>query len=196
MKKLLIIVCLSSLLCYGQSSSKKENAITKGNIHFTFNGEKYELPISQVTLRKENHIILSLRAEHNDSTSRQMIAIEIGLTQLSMDSLSINRGVKIEVSTRDNLTSTGHDLYLNMTEGMEFAKEKGDFTHYGYYNKGERVSWDLTSVAMGFTKCGLNYDGKNLKICAGFDIDFKTTLNGVKEKVVGDLKDCFLEVIL
>jgi hypothetical protein len=189
MKKVIMFLLFVSSFCYGQSDAK-------GRIHFTFMGEKYDLPISQVTLRKENNIFLSLIAEHNDSLVSQRISIEIGFTQLSMDSLSMWKGAKIEISTRNNVEITGHDLYLNMTDGGQFEKSKGDYTHYGYFNKGERVSWELTSVAMGFTKCGLDYDGKALKFCAGFDVDFKTTLNGVKDKVVAQLKDCFFNITL
>jgi hypothetical protein len=189
MKKLIILLFLITSFGFSQTN-------TKGRIHFTFEGEKYDLPISQVTLRKENNMYLSLVAEHNDSLSTQRIAIEIGFTQLSMDSISISKGVKIEINTRDNIEMTGHDLFLYMNDGMEFEKNKGDITHYAYFTKGERVSWELTSVGMGFTKCGLTYDGKELKVCGGFNIDFRTTLNGVKDKVVAQLKDCFFDIVL
>lgn len=189
MNKSIIVLLFLSFICYGQSDMK-------GRIHFTFAGEKYDLPISQVTLRKENNIFLSLIAEHNDSLASQRISIEIGFTQLSMDSLSMSKGVKIEISTRNNVEAKGHELYLSMNDGYQFEKGKGDYTHYGYFNKGERVSWELTSVGMGFTKCGLDYDGKVLKFCAGFDVDFRTTQNGVKDKVVAQLKDCFFNITL
>ena len=71
MKKLLILTLLAASLFFAQENSK-------GRISFVFNGEKFDIPISTVTIMKQNNILVSARAEHNDSTIIQTVNLEMG----------------------------------------------------------------------------------------------------------------------
>jgi len=61
MKKLIILVLVTGSLIFAQENSK-------GRISLVFNGEKIDLPIRNVTVMKQNNILISIRAEYNDST--------------------------------------------------------------------------------------------------------------------------------
>ena len=57
----------------------------KGQISLLLNEEKIELPINVVSLRKENKVLISIRAERNTEDIQQLISLEWEFKKLSTD---------------------------------------------------------------------------------------------------------------
>ncbi|MCB0753179.1 MAG: hypothetical protein KDC52_17030, partial [Ignavibacteriae bacterium] len=77
MKKYLVVALI--LLCsmaYGEENYK-------GKISLIFNGEKIELPINIVTLKKENKILISIRAEQSNEEDQQLFKLEWEMDKLT-----------------------------------------------------------------------------------------------------------------
>jgi hypothetical protein len=187
MKKLVILILFAASLIFAQDNNK-------GRISFVFNGEKIVLPINTVTIMKQNNIIINTRAEHNDSTSRQMVAMEIGLEKLSADSSKLTT-IKVNIDLKDfsNLSGKNITFSFNMDIFGSVNGEK-DNASYVSYNKGERLSWDINSIQLTVDKMKINYTGKELKITGGFSVVCKPKV--VLTGQIAEIKDCTFEIIL
>jgi len=187
MKKLLIIIFLACSFIYAQENNK-------GNISFTFNGKKINLPIHSITLIKQDNIIVTARAEHNDENIQQMVSLELGFNKLS-SSEKKSPLFRIDINLRDNINHTGNDLSIQFdNKGISGGNGKNETAHYGVFNKGERVSWDINSLHMVFNVTNVSYSDKELKISGTFAGTFGSTI--APKGQVADIKDGKFEIII
>ncbi len=189
MKKLLIIIFVSAIALFAQENNK-------GRISLVFNNEKIDLPINTITIMKQNNILVSVRAEHNDSISQQMVSLELGYSKLSTERSEGEGSFRIDISTRDNSKLSGKDLSVWYDSKYEFASDKQgrETAHYGVFNKGEKVSWEINSLSLRINTSKIIYDGNNLKIVGEFSGTFRSTL--AKDKEISEIKDGKFEIII
>ena len=182
MKKLFVLILLvTSFLCAQE--------INKGRISLVFNGEKINLPISSVMIRKENHIIVSIRAESNDSTEQKEIAFDLGLNELtSKHDAGILEGTRFNITSRDNAKSTGSDLSIN------FGNLNKEAAYYRVFNKGEQISWEVNSVSMRIKVSNIVYANGDLIMTGEFSGTFRSTL--AKDKEISEIKDGKFKIVI
>ena len=182
MKKLVIVFLLAFVTVFPQQN--------KGKISLTFNGEVIELPINTLTLRKEDKILISVRAEQNDSVTQKMIALELGFKKLTVDDKTGPDiyETRLQISSKKNLDYSGKEFILNFSKGGE--------GRYGIYKKGERVSWDITNIQMKFSMKEISYENDRLIIEGEFSGTFRSTLDGTLRKDIAEIKDGKFEIIL
>ena len=125
-----------------------------------------------------------------------MVAIEIGLNKLSSkpDAETLE-GTRIVIYTRNNKTQSGKDLSIWFNENeLDNEKSKSEGAHYGVYNQGERVSWEINSVSMKIDISSINYIDDALHIIGELSGTFKSTLapKGQGAKI----EECKFEIII
>ncbi len=189
MKKVLLLLLFIVPFIYAQQNSK-------GTISLMFNGEKIDLPVRTVILRKEDHIILSIRAEHNDSNIQQMVSLEVGLNELSSGpNAETLEGTRIDINTRNAATNSGKSLSIWFNNNKPAnGKSQSEAAHYGVFNKGERVSWEINSISMKLAVTSVKYVNGSLHIEGEFQGIFKSTL--APKGQVAEIKDGKFEVII
>jgi len=182
MKKLAIVFLVTFVTAFPQQD--------KGKISLNFNGEAIELPINTLTLRKEDKILISVRAEQNDSVSQKMIALELGFKKLSVEDWKGLEpyNTRLQISSRNNKESSGKEFML------DFAKDGEG--RYGIYKKGERVSWDITNIQMKFSIKKISYENDRVIIEGEFSGNFRSTLDGALRKDIAEVKDGKFEIII
>jgi len=188
MKKVLFLISFLVPFLLAQQSNN-------GNIRLVFNGEKINLPINAVSIHKDNGIILSIKAEKEDSIIKQMVKLELGLNELSSKPDAVTfEGTRIDIRTRDNKNISGKEL------SMWFDGQSGDennyfeAAHYSVFSEGERVSWEINSLSMKLNITDVYYINGALHINGEFNGTFKSTL--APEGQVAEIKDCKFEVII
>ncbi len=182
MKMLAIIIILAFVTVFPQQD--------KGKISLNFNGELIELPINTLTLRKEDKILISVRAEQNDSVSQKMIGLELGFKTLSVDDRKEPDlyETRLQISTRDIKESSGKELLLSL-----HGEPEG---HYGIYSKGERVSWDISVLQVKFSMTKISYENDKLIIVGKFSGTFHSMLDRTVRKDIAEIKDGKFEIII
>ncbi|MBT8379099.1 MAG: hypothetical protein KJN64_07705 [Ignavibacteria bacterium] len=189
MKKMILFLFLIASFTLAQSHSQ-------GNISLVFNDEKISLPINSASIQKGESILLRFKAEYNDSSVQQMVAIEIGLNKLSSkpDAETLE-GTRIVIYTRNNKTQSGKDLSIWFNENeLNNEKNKSEGAHYGVYNKGKRVSWEINSVSMKVDIISINYIDDALHIIGKLSGTFKSTL--APEGQDAKIEECKFEIVI
>lgn len=188
MKKLVIIIFISAIALFAQGNNK-------GRISLIFNGEKIDLPVTSVTLIKQDHIILNARAEHNVDKVQQMVALEIGFKKLAPGDSSLFPLIRININLRDNSKQTGNDLAIQYdNSGINGGNGKNEAAHYGVFNRGERVSWDINTMSLRFNLTNVSYTDNELKISGSFSGTFSSTI--APKGQVAEIKDGKFEIII
>jgi hypothetical protein len=169
MKKIIILYLLIVPFIFSQQRNN-------GNISLVFNKEKIDLQISSVTLIKNTGIVLSIKAENQDSNYQQFVALELGLKKLSEEpDAETFDGTKIIIRTRDNKTDSGKELAIWFEDDDFTGSEKASETiHYGIYNKGERISWGITSVSLKIDITEVQFKDGVMHIEGEFNGEFKS----------------------
>lgn len=188
MKKIIVLIFLIVPCFFAQQSSN-------GNISLFYNKEKIDLPINSVLLQKENGIALSIKAEKQDSNTQQFISFEFGLKELSAEpDVEVLEDTKINIITRDNKTDSGKELSMSFKDD-ELIDSKNEFEkmHYGIYNKGERISWGITSVSLKIDITSVSYEDGRLHISGKFNGTFKSNAAPVDQ--IAELENGEFEVI-
>ncbi len=161
----------------------------KGRISLIFNGEKIELPIKSVTVRKENNIIVSVRADYQDRTKRQNVELDIGLKELAAGhNAETLEGTRFNISTRNIHESTGKDLSIN------FGSSNKEAAYYRNFKKGEQISWEVNSVSMRLNVSQIVFTGGDLIISGEFSGTFKSTL--AQDREISEIKDGKFKIII
>lgn len=188
MKKFLIIVFISATVLFAQENNK-------GRISFIFNGEKIDLPITSVTVMKQDQIIVNARAEHNVDKVQQMAALEIGFKKLAPGDSSLFPLIRININLRDDSRRTGNDLAIQYdNSGITGGNGKNEAAHYGVFNRGERVSWDINTISLRFNITNVSYTDKELKISGSFSGTFSSTI--APKGQVAEIKDGKFVIII
>ncbi len=188
MKKLLIITFICAAALFAQENNK-------GRIIFIFNGEKIDLPITSVSIIKQEHIVVNARAEYNADKVAQMVALEIGFKKLAPGDSAAFPLIRINISLRDNSKQTGNDLSIQYDRnGVSGGNGENETAHYGVFNKGERVSWDINKLSLRFNITSVSYTDRQLKISGTFSGTF-SSLIAPKGQIV-DIKDGEFDIII
>jgi hypothetical protein len=188
MKKLIIFILFAASLIFAQENNK-------GRISFVFNGEKIDLPVSNVTIAKYDNIILNARAEYNDSTVQQVISLEIGFKKLSSGDSALYFPFNIYINLKNNSNDSGENLTFSYTaDGPKSGNEKHERAHFGVYSKGESLSWDVNRLQVTYDIANIIYTGKELKITGSFSGKFQSKIG--PEGQIAEIKDGKFEIII
>ncbi|KAF0153582.1 MAG: hypothetical protein FD143_114 [Ignavibacteria bacterium] len=182
MKKILMILFLFSTVTFSQ--------VDKGRIRLEFNGEKFDLPINSIVLRKENEIVISARAEKNDSTGQQLISMELPFKELDKANLGV--GIK-ESELRFQILSRTKAYKIERRFNFNYGPK--DVAVEFYYGK-ERVNWQYPSMQLKIEATKIDYNGKELKIVGGFSGKYKSNMPSESSKTIVEIKDGYFEIIL
>ena len=169
MKKILVLISLVAICCFAQQNNK-------GNLSLVFNGEKIDLPVNYISLIKDDNIILSFKAEKQDSNVQQFVAIDLGLKKLSSepDAESLE-GTKIIIRTRDKKTDSGKELAIWFDKDeSKHRKNRLETIHYGIYSKGEMICWETTSVSLKIDITEVQLKDGVMHIKGEFNGEFKS----------------------
>ncbi len=188
MKKLLLIIFLTASVLFAQDNNK-------GRISFVFNGEKIDLAFTSILLQCSDKILISARAEHNDSNVQQMVALEIGFKKLASGDSALARPIIIDINLRNNVNRTGKYLSIRYDKnGLEGGKEENGAATYGAFNNGEKVSWNINSLHLMIGTTSVTYSGKELKITGSFSGTFGSTI--APKGQIAEIKDGKFEIII
>lgn len=143
MKKILALISSVAICCFAQQNNN-------GNISLVFNDEKIDMPINNISLNKDDSIVISFKAEKQDSSIEQFMSLKIGLNELSSEPNAESlEGTKIIIRTRDKKTDSGKELSVWFDEDeSKHCKNQLETIHYGIYSKGESINWEITSVSL------------------------------------------------
>ncbi len=168
---------------------------TNGTISLVFNGEKISLPISKVSIKKDNSILLSIKAEIQDSSIQQRITIQLGLRELSSETkVEILEDTRIEISTRNNKTNSGKQLSFWFANQSGNNKNKSEVAYYGIISGGEKISWEINSISMKIDFADIQYKNGALHINGEFYGVFKS--KWAPEGQEAEIKDGKFEIII
>jgi len=148
MKKYLVIALI--LLC--SIVSAQENY--KGKISLVFNKEKIELPINVVTLRKENKVLISIRAERNNGKVQQLLSLEWEFKQLSTNDKDLSMYDAFLLNVVNNVEGQKDELRFRMNNNGE----DGEL----FVRRGNR-NWNLTSFAMKFNIENVSFENSSIE---------------------------------
>lgn len=180
MKKLVVALLIVAFPILAQN--------TKGRISLIFNEEKFDLPITQVIVRKENDLLFSIRAEKNDSLGAQMVSLEFSIKSM----------------TKEVDLSNPNDLRVSLTSQQRDDKFGKRFTfNYGprdanvemYYGN-ERVNWSSPSFQFRFNKIEITQSSNGLTIKGGFTAKYNADSQKSPLKATAEIKEGKFEIVL
>jgi hypothetical protein len=179
-KHLIIIVILFSSIILAQTNNK-------GNISLLLNGEKIELPINYVSLRKENNIIISARAELNNENIQQLISFEWELKALSTEDKDINVYDNFLINVVNNRQDMKEELRFRMNND---AKD-GDL----FVRKGDK-SWELFSFSMRFNIENVSFENSAITIKGSLNLKARDGKSKTPLEPISEIKDCKFEIVI
>jgi hypothetical protein len=178
MKKYLVV----ALILLGSILYAQEN--NKGKILLTFNGEKIELPINVVTLKKEDKVLISLRAEEGNEEGKQLFKLEWEMNKLS---------------TKDEDLIMSDAFLLNNVDGkideLRFKMENNDEGGELFVQKGGRT-WNLTSMAMKFNIESILFENSSILIGGNLSFQARDAKSETPMKSVSEVEDCKFEIVI
>lgn len=181
MKKLFLILLLGYFPIQAQ--------IEKGKLSLIFNGEHFNIPINMIDIRKENNLLISVRAEKNDSAMHQMISLEFQLGKLAADnkinSLDVE-GFRIQIMSTNHEEKSGKNFHLNILDGGSFE----------YFNRGERMTWEFKNVQMKMNIDDVKYTGERLIITGKFEGEFRSSVTSDINKNSAEIKEGLFEIVM
>ena len=181
MKKYLVLafILISSILL------AQENY--KGKVSLIFNDEKIELPINVVSLRKENKVLISIRAERNDEKVQQLISLEWEFKKLSTDDKDLSMYDAFLVNVVNNSGSKKEELLFRMNNNAndgELVVKKGD------------KSWDLFSFAMKFEIESVSFENAAITIKGSLNLKARDGKSKTPLEPISEIKDCKFEIVI
>lgn len=190
MKKIIFIslIILSSI--YAQTITGN------GEISFTLNDEKIDLPINSVSITKQKNIILSLRCEYNGQKVQQMIGFDIAFKKLSTNpSMVLTEGTKININTRNKINQNGKNLTIWFGVGDSDKRNvDGETANYEVFDKGQKANWLITSKLFKLIITKVQYSDDKLIIDGKFYGTFSSNI--APKGVVANIKDGKFEIII
>jgi len=180
MKKILVILFFITLPLLAQSN--------KGKISLVYNEEKFDLPITQIIIRKENSVMVSVRAEKNDSLGQRSISLEFPLASMAKDA---------KVTSNDELRLLITNQGRKDPYGKRFTFNYGpkDVVVEMYYGN-ERLNWSSPSFQFKFDKVEITHSGEGIKITGSFSGKYNSAQQENPLKTVAEIKDGKFEIIL
>ncbi len=181
MKKYLVIaLILLYSIAYAQENYK-------GKISLIFNGESIELPITVVSLRKENKVLISIRAENNDEKIQQLFSLEWEFKKLSTDDKDLNMYDAFLL----NVVNNGEGKIDELRFKMKNNAEDGEL----FVQKGNRT-WNLTSFAMKFNIENVSFENSAISIKGNLSLKARDAKSEDPMKSVSEIEDCKFEIVI
>ena len=159
----------------------------KGKISLIFNGEKIELPIDIVTIRKGDNIIVSTRAVSSNKKVQQMITLEWEVESLSAEDSSLSLYNNFRLNIRSNKKNKKEELRFRMNNN---GKE-GEL----FVRKGNRT-WKLTSFAMKFGIEKISFENASIIIKGSLSLKARDVKSKTPLEAVSEIEDCKFEIII
>ena len=156
----------------------------KGKISLIFNGEKIELPIDIVTIRKGDNIIISTRAVSSNKKVQQMITLEWEVENLSAkdSSLSLYNNFRLNIRS-------------NKKEELRFRMNNNGKEGELFVRKGNRT-WKLTSFAMKFGIEKISFENASIIIKGSLSLKARDVKSKTPLEAVSEIEDCKFEIII
>ncbi|MFA7227875.1 MAG: hypothetical protein WC061_02480 [Melioribacteraceae bacterium] len=179
MKKTLAILFVLAVAIPAQNS--------KGRISLIYNEAKFDLPITQVLIRKENNILISIRAERNDSSGSRAISLEFPLESLSGRPKITIDDFRLSISSQD----------LKDPYGKKFTFNYGprDAMVEMYYGN-ERMNWSSPSFQFKFDEVEITHSDSGLIITGSFSGKYNSAQKDNPMKTVTEIKAGRFEIVL
>ena len=181
MKKYFVVI----LILFCSITFAQEN--NKGKISLIFNGEKIDLPINVVTLRKENKVLISIRAERNTENVQQLFSLEWEFKKLSNDDKDLSMYDAFLLNVVNNKQGQKDELLFRMTndaEGGELVVKKG--MRY----------WNLASFDMKFNIENVSFENSSIIIKGNLSFKARDTKSKTPLEPVSEIKDCKFEIVI
>jgi len=179
-KYLLLVLILFCSITYAQENYK-------GKISLIFNKEKIELPINMVSLRKENNVIISARAELNNEKVQQLISLEWEVKKLSTSDKDLNLYNAFLLNVVNNHNGKKDEILFRMannaTDGELVVK------------KGTRL-WNLASFALKFNIQSISFENSSIIIKGNLSLKARDKNSKTPMKPISEIKDCKFEIVI
>lgn len=179
-KYLLFVLILFCSITYAQENYK-------GKISLTFNKEKIELPFNLVSLRKENNVVISARAELNNENIQQLISLEWEVKKLSTSDKDLNLYDTFLLNVINNKKGKKNELLFRMNNNGKNGKL--------VVQKGTRI-WDLTSFAMKFNIKNISFENSSIVIKGNLSLKARDKNSKTPMKPISEIKDCEFEIVI
>lgn len=180
MKKMAIIFLLIALPSLAQNN--------KGKISLVYNEDKFDLPVTQIVVRKENSLMISARAERNDSLGQQMISLEFALVNMAKDAqLSSKDEIRLWIFNQEKKDPLGKRFTFNYGPKDVVVE---------MYLGNEKLNWSSPSFQFKFDNVEITHTNEGLKIKGSFSGKYNSTPQGTQLKTVAEIKEGKFEIIL
>lgn len=173
------------LILFCSITNAQENY--KGKVSLTFNDEKIELPINVVTLRKENIVLISIRAERNNEKIQQLISLEWEFKKLSTN----DKDLSLDDAFLLNVINNKGDKKEELRFRMENNGEEGEL----FIQKGYRT-WNLASFEMKFDVESISFKNSAITIKGSLNLKVRDVNSKTPLEPVSEIKDCKFEIII
>lgn len=181
MKKFIII----SLIIVSQLSAQSN----KGKITLTYNDEKFDLPITQSYIRKENDVLISTRAEQNDSLGIKMVSLEFSIKSLiERAQLSDEHALRIFISNEVRNNRSGNKRFV-------FNYGPKDVNVEIYYGE-EKLNWSSPGLQFKFSDVSTSLTKEGLILKGSFSGKYTSKNLDSTFKTIAEIKDGYFEIIL
>jgi len=181
MKKYFVVI----LILFCSITFAQEN--NKGQISLLFNDEKIDLPINVVTLRKENKVLISIRAERNTENVQQLFSLEWEFKKLSNDDKDLSMYDAFLLNVVNNKQGQKDELLFRMTNDAE----DGELV----VKKGMRY-WNLASFDMKFNIENVSFENSSIKIKGNLSLKARDAESETPLKPISEIKDCKFEIVI
>jgi len=182
MKKYLaaILIILFCSITFGQENYK-------GKISLIFNGEKIELPINVITLRKENKVLISIRAERNNEKVQQLFSLEWEFKKLSTDDEDLSMYDAFLLNVINNNGGKKEELRFRMNNNAN----DGEL----FVKKGNKT-WNLFSFAMKFGIENVSFENSSITIKGNLSFKARDKNSKTPLKPISEINDCKFEIVI
>lgn len=162
----------------------------KGRISLQFDDETIDLPVTAVTLKKDNQIVLSAFAETEDSLVQQSFTLNLGFNKLTAGKGGETlEGTGFSVVSRNKIKQTGKEFSCWLSENNE-QKQR-----YITYKPGEYLTRELQSVQMVINILDISYKDNSLRITGEFKGKFNLR-GGDAATGFADFKNGRFEIVI
>lgn len=173
------------LLGFCFTLSAQENY--KGKVSLTFNGEKIELPINLVSLRKENKVLITIRAEKNDEQGQQLFSLEWEFKKLSSDDKDLSMYDAFLLNVVNNKEDEKDELLCRFINN---AKDGGIIVKKG------KQTLNILSFSMKFNIESISFENFSIKIKGNLSFQARDTKSETPLEPISEIKDCKFEIVI
>jgi len=173
--------------------------VNKGRISLSFNGEKIDLPISTVTMKKGKNIKISARAEINNEKIQKVIALDLTLTELSLDKIKPERvdDFKLEVRSKREIKSSKGIVMHSEKSFLISLAEKNWILEFSLSEGGEQLTWkNLRGITIRLNITNIVFIDNSVRISGEFAASLKSGFKYFSKKEIAKITNGKFEIII